>query len=120
MRRIIGGFNFVWNERFLLGCITLDLFAVLLGGATALLPVFARDILDVGPEGLGQMRAAPAVGAAAVALWMSWKPLENNVGLKMLLAVAAFIILYIPAFQNKGSVKSWTRRDLNRLAITRS
>ncbi|MDG2004033.1 MAG: MFS transporter [Novosphingobium sp.] len=90
LRQIIGGFQFVWNERFLLGCITLDLFAVLLGGATALLPVFARDILQVGPEGLGQMRAAPAVGAALVALWMSWKPLENNVGLKMLLAVAVF------------------------------
>jgi len=90
LRQIIGGFHFVWNERFLLGCITLDLFAVLLGGATALMPVFARDILDVGPEGLGQMRAAPAVGAALVALWMSWKPLENNVVLKMLLAVAAY------------------------------
>lgn len=90
LRQIIGGFHFVWNERFLLGCITLDLFAVLLGGATALMPVFARDILDVGPEGLGQMRAAPAVGAAIVALWMSWKPLETNVGLKMLLAVATY------------------------------
>ncbi|MCX7864039.1 MAG: MFS transporter, partial [Novosphingobium sp.] len=90
LRQIVEGFRFVRNERFLLGCITLDLFAVLLGGATALLPVFARDILEVGPEGLGQMRAAPAVGAAVVALWMSWKPLENNVGLKMLLAVAAY------------------------------
>jgi MFS family permease len=90
LKQIVGGFQFVWNERFLLGCISLDLFAVLLGGATALMPVFARDILDVGPEGLGQMRAAPAVGAAFVALWMSWKPLENNVGLKMLLAVAAY------------------------------
>lgn len=90
LKQIIGGFQFVRNERFLLGCITLDLFAVLMGGATALLPVFARDILEVGPEGLGQMRAAPAAGAAAVALWMAWKPLENNVGLKMLLAVAAY------------------------------
>jgi len=90
IRQIIGGFHFVWNERFLLGCITLDLFAVLLGGATALLPVFARDILHVGPEGLGQMRAAPAAGAAIVAIWLSWKPLENNVGVKMLLAVAIY------------------------------
>lgn len=90
VRQIIEGFHFVWRERFLLGCITLDLFAVLFGGATALLPVFARDILHVGPEGLGQMRAAPALGAAIVALWLSFRPLARNVGVKMLLAVAAF------------------------------
>lgn len=90
VRQIVDGFRYVWNERFLLGCVTLDLFAVLLGGATALLPVFARDILHVGPEGLGQMRAAPALGAAVVALWMSWRPLERNVGAKMLWAVAVY------------------------------
>lgn len=90
LRQIGEGFRFVWNERFLLGCVTLDLFAVLLGGATALLPVFARDILMVGPEGLGQLRAAPAAGAAIVALWLSWKPLERNVGVKMLWAVAVY------------------------------
>lgn len=90
LKQIIGGFQFVWNERFLLGCITLDLFAVLLGGATALMPIFARDILHVGPEGLGQMRAAPALGAAIVAIWLSWKPLRNDVGLKMLIAVGIF------------------------------
>src|SRR5690554_6014780 len=90
VRQIVDGFAFVRKERFLLGCITLDLFAVLLGGATAMLPVFARDILDVGPEGLGLMRGAPAVGAAAVAAWLSWRPLENDVGVKMLWAVAAF------------------------------
>src|SRR5690606_13840526 len=82
-RQIVEGFRFVWNERFLLGCVTLDLFAVLMGGATALMPVFARDILHVGPEGLGQMRAAPAVGAALVAFWLSWRPLSTNVGVKM-------------------------------------
>lgn len=90
LRQIVEGFRFVWNERFLLGCVTLDLFAVLLGGATALMPVYARDILHVGAEGLGQMRAAPALGAAIVALWLSWRPLEHNVGRKMLLAVAAY------------------------------
>jgi len=90
VRQIMDGFHFVWNERFLLGCVTLDLFAVLLGGATALLPIFARDILHVGPEGLGQMRAAPAFGAALVALWLSVRPLERNVGVKMLVAVAAY------------------------------
>jgi len=73
-----------------MGCITLDLFAVLLGGATAMLPVYARDILAVGPEGLGIMRGAPAVGAALVAGLLSWRPLERNVGVKMLWAVVAF------------------------------
>jgi MFS family permease len=95
LRQIIDGMVYVWRERFLLGCITLDLFAVLLAGATALLPVFARDILFVGPEGLGLMRAAPAVGAAGVALWLSIKPIERDVGIKMLWAVAAFGVLTI-------------------------
>lgn len=90
LRQIVDGFDFIWHERFLLGCITLDLFAVLLGGATALMPVFARDILHVGPEGLGQMRAATAAGAAVVALWLSFRPLAKNVGVKMLVSVAAY------------------------------
>lgn len=90
LRQIAEGFRFVWTERFLLGCVTLDLFAVLLGGATALLPVFARDILHVGPEGLGQMRAAPAAGAALVALALSFRPLADDVGVKMLAAVAVY------------------------------
>jgi MFS family permease len=90
LRQILDGLTYVWRERFLLGCITLDLFAVLLAGATALLPVFARDILFVGPEGLGLMRAAPALGAASVALWLSFRPIERAVGTKMLWAVAAF------------------------------
>lgn len=90
LRQIIEGMVYVWRERFLLGCITLDLFAVLLAGATALLPVFARDILFVGPEGLGLMRAAPALGATSVALWLSFRPLQREVGIKMLWAVGAF------------------------------
>jgi len=89
-RQVGDGFRYVWRERFLLGCVTLDLFAVLLGGATALLPVFARDILHVGAEGLGLMRAAPAAGAMLVAAWLSWRPLATNVGVKMLWSVAAF------------------------------
>ncbi len=88
--QIRDGFAFVWRERFLLGCITLDLFAVLLGGATALLPVYARDILHVGSQGLGIMRAAPSVGAALIGLVLSWRPIERNVGDKMLWSVAAF------------------------------
>ena len=90
VRQMAEGISYVWNERFLLGCITLDLFAVLLGGATALLPVFARDILQVGSEGLGLMRAAPAVGAAVVALSLAIWPLARNVGVKMLWAVVVF------------------------------
>ena len=90
VRQMAEGISYVWNERFLLGCITLDLFAVLLGGATALLPVFARDILEVGSEGLGLMRAAPAVGAAVVALSLAIWPLARNVGAKMLWAVVVF------------------------------
>lgn len=90
LRQVAEGFALVRNERFLLGCITLDLFAVLLGGATALLPVFARDILHVGPEGLGLMRAAPAVGAVIVALWLAFRPIARNVGDKMLWGVAVY------------------------------
>lgn len=89
-RQIADGYRYVRNERLLLGCVTLDLFAVLLAGATALLPVYARDILHVGPTGLGQMRAAPAIGAALVALALSVKPIERNVGVKMLWAVVIF------------------------------
>nr|WP_206069544.1 MFS transporter [Novosphingobium olei] len=95
IKQIREGLSFVWNERFLLGCITLDLFAVLLGGATALLPVFARDILTidghaVGSYGLGFMRAMPGLGAALVATFLSRRPIEQEVGNKMLLAVIAF------------------------------
>ena len=95
LRQIADGFAFVRSERLLLGCVTLDLFAVLLGGATALLPVYARDILTwgghpVGPLGLGQMRAAPAAGAVAMALLLSARPVTSNVGVKMLWAVVVF------------------------------
>jgi MFS family permease len=90
IRQMVDGLTYVRNNRFLLGALTLDLFAVLLGGATALLPVYARDILNVGPEGLGHLRAAPAVGAAVVALWFAFRPLQNNVGIKMLGAVIGF------------------------------
>lgn len=95
IRQIVDGFRYVWNERLLLGCVTLDLFAVLLGGATALLPLFARDILHVGPEGLGLMRASPAIGAALVALWLSWRPIARNVGIKMLWGVVIYGIATI-------------------------
>lgn len=95
VRQMIEGVTYVRHHRFLLGAITLDLFAVLLGGATAMLPVYARDILHVGTEGLGLLRAAPAVGAAIVALWYAFAPLRKNVGIKMLLAVAAFGLMTV-------------------------
>lgn len=90
LRQIAEGAKFVWHERFLLGCVTLDLFAVLLGGATAMLPAFAYDVLHVGDEGLGLLRAAPALGASIVALWLSIAPTNHNVGSKMLWAVAIY------------------------------
>jgi MFS family permease len=95
LRQMIEGLSYVRLHRFLLGAITLDLFAVLLGGATAMLPVFARDILQVGTEGLGLLRAAPAVGAALVAAVFAVRPLRHDVGVKMLLAVAAFGLMTI-------------------------
>lgn len=90
VRQMAEGARFVWYEKFLLGCVSLDLFAVLLGGATAMLPVFAYDVLHVGDEGLGLMRGAPALGAAVVALWLSFRPISRNVGPKMLWAVVVF------------------------------
>jgi MFS family permease len=90
LRQVVHGFSYVRRNPFLLGCITLDLFAVLFAGATALLPVYARDILHVGATGLGQMRAAPAIGAAVFALILSVRPLQKNVGVTMLWAVGIF------------------------------
>lgn len=95
LKQMAEGLSYTWRERFLLGAITLDLFAVLLAGATALMPVYARDILQVGADGLGQMRAAPAFGAAAVALFLAFRPLKHNVGAKMLWAVVIFGIATI-------------------------
>ncbi|MFN0063613.1 MAG: MFS transporter [Myxococcaceae bacterium] len=87
---VLAGFRFVWKNTLLLGCFSLDLFAVLLGGTVALLPIFARDVLSVGPEGLGLLRAAPAIGAALVAIGLARFPLEKRVGRKMLVSVALF------------------------------
>ena len=84
------GARFVWRDRFLLGCVSLDLFAVLLGGATAMLPAFAYDVLHVGDEGLGVMRAAPALGASLVAIYLGFRPIAREVGTKMLWAVAIY------------------------------
>jgi MFS family permease len=88
--QMIEGLKYVRENRLVLGAISLDLFAVLLGGATAMLPVFARDVLHAGPEGLGHLRAAPAVGATLTAAFFSIQPLKHNVGLKMMAAVGVF------------------------------
>ena len=88
--QMVEGLKYVRQNRLVLGAISLDLFAVLLGGATAMLPVFARDILHSGPEGLGHLRAAPAVGATLTAALFSARPLKQNVGVKMLIAVGVF------------------------------
>lgn len=88
--QVVDGLRYVVQNKMVLGAITLDLFAVFLAGATALFPVYARDVLHVGATGLSQLAAAPAVGAALTALWFSFKPLRNNVGPKMLGAVAIF------------------------------
>jgi MFS family permease len=84
------GLAYVWREKIVFGAISLDLFAVLLGGATALLPVFARDVLHVGAEGFGILRASPAVGATAVALWLAAHPLRQRAGAFMFGGVALF------------------------------
>jgi len=88
--RVKEGIRFVRDRPIVLGAISLDLFAVLLGGATALLPVFARDILHTGPEGLGLLRSAPAIGAAAMALFLARWPVERKTGVRMFAAVAIF------------------------------
>ena len=87
---LVAGFRFIRSKPVILGAISLDLFAVLLGGATALLPIFARDILMVGPWGLGLLRSAPAVGASCTALLLAWWPLERKSGRRMFEAVGLF------------------------------
>src|SRR6478736_8989026 len=89
-RQMVDGLHYVRQNRLVLGAISLDLFAVLLGGATAMLPVYARDILHAGSEGLGHLRAAPAVGATLTALFFAYRPLKHEVGVKMLAAVGVF------------------------------
>jgi MFS family permease len=90
MKTVLAGLEYVWRAKLLLGSISLDLFAVLLGGATALLPIFATDILHAGPRGLGLLRAMPSVGALAVSLTMVVKPIKRRAGMTMLVCVGIF------------------------------
>ena len=87
---LFAGFTFIRKERLVLGAISLDLFAVLLGGAVALLPVYARDVLEVGPWGLGLLRAAPGVGAVAMALYLARHGIRDRAGVILFAFVAAF------------------------------
>jgi MFS family permease len=90
LKTVLAGVSYIWNHKIILGSISLDLFAVLLGGAVALLPVYARDILHIGPSGLGILRSAPAVGAGAMAILIAYRPLKSRVGVTMLWCVGAF------------------------------
>jgi MFS family permease len=94
-KTILAGLHFIWREKLILGAISLDLFAVLLGGAVALLPVYAREILHTGPWGLGLLRTAPGVGAAMMAIALAHHPLRGRAGPILLWAVAGFGICTI-------------------------
>ncbi|WP_256856445.1 MFS transporter [Variovorax sp. KK3] len=92
---VFAGVNFIWHRKPVLGAVSLDLFAVLLGGAVALLPIFAKDILHTGPWGLGLLRSAPAVGALITSIALTRRPVERHVGRTLLMAVAAFGICMV-------------------------
>jgi MFS family permease len=95
VKTILAGLQFIWREKMVLGAISLDLFAVLLGGAVALLPVYAREILHTGPWGLGLLRTAPGVGAALMAVALAHRPLRGRAGPTLLWSVAGFGICTI-------------------------
>jgi MFS family permease len=90
LQTLFAGITFIWRRKEILGAISLDLFAVLLGGATALLPIFAKDILHVGPWGLGLLRSAPALGALIVSLYLAQHPIRQRVGNMMFTSVAIY------------------------------
>ena len=94
-RTVLAGLHYIWTHKIILGSISLDLFAVLLGGAVALLPVYAREILHTGPWGLGLLRASPGVGAALMAILLAYQPLRRRVGKIMLFCVAGFGVFTI-------------------------
>jgi MFS family permease len=89
-KTVFAGFHYIWRHKLVLGSISLDLFAVLLGGAVALLPVYAKEILSTGPLGLGLLRAAPGIGAAVMAILIAYKPIRRRAGATMLWCVAGF------------------------------
>ncbi len=94
-KTFFAGIHYVWNKKILLGAMSLDLFAVLLGGAVALLPAYASDILKVGPAGLGFLRSAPGLGAACMGIFLALHPIESRAGRKLLFCIAGFGTLTI-------------------------
>jgi MFS family permease len=92
---VLAGLRYIWRQKLILGSISLDMFAVLLGGAVALLPIYAREILKTGPWGLGLLRSAPGVGAAMMAILVAHRPLQRRVGATMLWCVAGFGVFTI-------------------------
>jgi hypothetical protein len=90
LESVFAGFSFIWNRRVLLGVMSLDLFVVLVGGITALLPIFAKDVLETGPWGLGLLRSAPAVGALTASVVLARWSIEAKAGKIMFISVAAF------------------------------
>jgi MFS family permease len=101
------GIRFIWNRPDVLGAISLDLFAVLLGGATALLPIFAKDILHVGTWGLGLLRSAPAVGALATSIALTRWPIRRRAGMAMFAAVAIYGVATVVFGLSTGFELSW-------------
>jgi MFS family permease len=95
LKTVFAGLHYIWSKKLILGAISLDLFAVLLGGAVALLPVYAREILHTGPWGLGLLRTAPGVGAAVMAVLLAHRPLRGKSGPTLLWAVAGFGVFTI-------------------------
>ena len=95
LKTVFAGFGYIWEHKLVLGSISLDLFAVLLGGAVALLPVYAREILHTGPWGLGLLRSAPGIGAAVMALLIAYQPIRRRAGRTMLRSVAGFVAFTI-------------------------
>lgn len=90
LQTVFAGFRYIWTHKLVFGSISLDLFAVLLGGAVALLPVYAKEILHTGPWGLGLLRSAPGIGAGVMALLIAYKPIRRRAGATMLLCVGGF------------------------------
>lgn len=95
LRTVFAGFHYIWTHKLIFGSISLDLFAVLLGGAVALLPVYAKEILITGPWGLGLLRSSPGIGAAVMALLLAYKPIRKRAGATMLWCVAGFGVFTI-------------------------